>query len=79
MTFMHHVNWQKIRFVYRLLLKPPVIIEKCWYYFINNSFIVNEIKNILCDTYDVDALMDNDIDALKSRILFVQNNEPTMR
>ena len=41
--------------------------------------MINEVVAILKDTYDVQSLFDNDIDAILSRIQFVQNHEQQMR
>ena len=78
-NFIQHLNWQKIRFVYRLLLRPPAFIDKCINYFMENAFIVKEVKVILLNAYDIESLLGNDIDAIKSRIFFKQHREPTLR
>ena len=49
-------------------------------YFLNvSSVFLNEITNLVCNEYGFDALLDNDKDAIFSRIVYVQNHEETMR
>ena len=44
-----------------------------------SSVMINEVLNILKDTYDVESLFDNDFDGILSRIQFIQNHEQQMR
>ena len=41
--------------------------------------MITEVLGILKETYDIDSLLDNDLDAILSRIRFVQNHEQQMR
>jgi hypothetical protein len=75
LTFKHYVNWIKIRFAYKLTFSNNILIQLLQKYFINDSFIMNEIRATLENSYDVIDFLENDLDALKSRILFVQRNE----
>ena len=79
MTFNHCINWQKVSFANRIMKRPCMFIEKSFFYFSNYSCMILEVNNILMSVYNVCSLLDNDIDAIKSRIQYVQNNEPTMR
>ena len=78
-VFKHLVNWVKIRFVYRIISNPCVFIEKNLYYMLHRSYIFKDVENIIRNEYGFCNLLQNDISAIKSRILYVQNTEPTMR
>ena len=41
--------------------------------------MIKEVSDILKYNYDIDSVFDNDIDAILSRIHFVQNHEQQMR
>ena len=44
-----------------------------------SSFLVNDVRNILDLTYDIYSMFENDIDAILSRIQYIQNHEKQMR
>ena len=44
-----------------------------------SSALMREVHLILEQDYDIDSLLDNDIEAINSRILFKQNHEKQMR
>ncbi len=45
------------------------------HYFINESYFITDFKLLFLKEYDVDDIFNNDLDALRSRILFVQQRE----
>ncbi len=79
MVFRHLVNWMKIRFLYKNIIKPCSFIEKNIYYMLHRSFLVKDVERIILHEYGFSNLLLNDINAIRSRILYVQNTEPTMR
>ena len=49
-------------------------------YFLNvSSVLLNEIKILVYENYEIETLFNNDKDAILSRIIYVQNHEETMR
>lgn len=79
MTFNHFINWQRIRFSYKIISNPCKYLRKCLLNVSEDLFLANEAKSVLLSEYNIESMMENDIDAIKSRILYVQNNEPTLR
>ena len=79
MTFKQFINWQKISFMYRILSRPCKFLDKCFNYFYHNSILFDDIRSILWNNYNILDLLNNDVDAIKSRIYFIQNHEPTLR
>ena len=63
----------------RLILKPCDFLEKNMQYMNVSSALMREVHLILEQDYDIDSLLDNDIEAINSRILFKQNHEKQMR
>ena len=78
-TFSHFINKMKISAALRFLLKPCVFIEKNKHFLYISSVMFNEVIDILKETYDVDSFLDNDFDAILSRIQFIQSREQQMR
>ena len=78
MTFEHFLNKNLIFFAYRMLEKPFNFIRKVKNCF-KNSCLLTEVYRILSNKYDIESLLENDKDAIKSRISYVQNHEPQMR
>ena len=44
-----------------------------------SSVFLNEMKELLWNEYEIDSVLENDLDAVISRIWFVQNHETQMR
>ena len=63
----------------RLILKPCDFLRKIMQYMKVSSALMREVHLILEEAYDIDSLLDNDIEAINSRILFKQNHERQMR
>ena len=75
LTFDHLINYRILKF-YRWVYNcnsPCILINKI--YFTSRSMLKCTIENTFSSLYDVDDVIDNDIDALRSRILYVQNRE----
>ena len=47
------------------------------FYFIDNSFYKKYVFDVWKNVYEVENILDNDLDALMSRILYVQAREPS--
>ena len=78
-TFNHLLNKIKIMAAQRLILKPCDFLRKIMQYMKVSSALMREVHLILEQAYDIDSLLDNDIEAINSRILFKQNHERQMR
>ena len=64
-----------MKFAYNMCYSNNKLISKLRNFIINKSCIINEMKLIMYDKYGVENFINNDIDALISRIYFVQRNE----
>ena len=78
-TFPHFINKMKINAAYRFISKPCDFIRKIRHFLKVSSIMISEVLDILKEKYDIDSLFDNDIDAIVSRIIYVQNHEKQMR
>ena len=75
MTFEHLLNHRILKF-YKWLEKcdsPCLMLNR--YYILNNSSLKMSLDNIFLEKYQIDNVLDNDIDAITSRIFYVQNRE----
>ena len=79
LTFHHFINKLKIMAAIRLFSEPCAFIRKLRDHMYVSSFLLKEVSGILEVDYDVDSVLDNDRDAIYSRICFVQNHERQMR
>ena len=75
----HLLNKIKINTAVRFLLKPCNFISKILDFLYLSSALVRDVLRILRDVYDVEFLLDNDFQAILSRIWFVQNHEEQRR
>ena len=78
-TFENLINNNKIQFMFRLYMKPCNLMRKLWSYLLVSSEFFQDVNEIACKKYGINDLLENDMDAVKSRILFVQNHETQMR
>ena len=78
LMFNHFLNYLKLCTVFRLLNNSCYFIRKNTLFF-KASSMVKDIEGIFMKTYGVIDLFNNDLDALKSRIKFVQAREDTLR
>ena len=76
-TFEHYINLKCIRFLFWLIINegPCFILHKC--YFLNMSLYKKKIHEMCVNKYDLSNILDNDFDAIVSRISFIQDREPT--
>ena len=79
MTFKHFLNKLKYMTILRLYKFPCEYIAKNSYFFKVSSYFVTEIKDIFNREYNIENVLDNDKDAVVSRISFIQNHEETLR
>ena len=78
-TFENLINKEKFTATFRYFAKPCSFIAKLIDYLSISSYLLREVQDILHYKYDVDSLLDNDVDAIVSRVIFVQNREHQMR
>ena len=79
LTFEHYINSIKISFIFRLFLSPCNFMKKVFGFLSVSSVCFKEMFALAMRKYDIDDLMSNDLDAIYSRICFVQNHENQMR
>ena len=79
LTFQHFINKSKIMNALRILKRPCNFISKLNDYFSLSSVFFYHVYDILEKVYNLDSLLHNDIDAIMSRIVFIQNHENQMR
>ena len=65
--------------MFRLYMRPCNLIKKLLNYLSLSSEFFKEVNDIASKKYGMVDLLENDIDAVKSRIQFVQNHEIQMR
>ena len=78
-TFEHFVNKQKIFAGLRFMTNPCDFIIKTSTFLTVSSFLYRDLYDTLRHTYGLESLLDNDKDALMSRIVYVQNHESQLR
>ena len=61
------------------LLKLCDIIEKNLHFLHLSSAMVRHVSKIVRDIYGIETLFDNDVQAINSRIRYVQNHEEQLR
>ena len=64
---------------FRILKRPCNFISKLKDYFSLSSVFLSHVYDILDKVYNLDSLLHNDIDAIMSRIVFIQNHENQLR
>ena len=76
LTFNHFINFNKIRFVYKLFMNPCNFVLKNLSFLKKDSLFLKEINDTLAEQYDVYSdLFLNDLDGILSRIFFKQSRE----
>ena len=78
-TFEHYLNKIKISAAYRLMKDPCSFLAKVENYMCCSSAFYFDVDSILRNKYDVEYLIENDIDAIMARVHFTQNHEEQMR
>ena len=79
LIFKHLLNKLKIQFMFRLYFSPCIFIEKLMKYLSVSSVLFNEVNKFSNDLYQINDLLDNDRQAVVSRVVYVQNHESQMR
>ena len=76
LTFKHFINFNKLRFIHNIFNSPCDFIYKNFSFLKNYSKFYNECEHILSSVYSVHSdLISNDIDAILSRIYFINYRE----
>ena len=73
LTFEHLVNLIRLKFAHKMMNTPGTFIYKVFRSNIDSSVLFHEIDNFMFDKYGVRDFLNNDIDALCSRIFYVHN------
>lgn len=73
------MNKMKLFLVMRLFNFPCAFIQKTFNFFILSSVLLNEVRDIFINKYDTELLLEQDRDAVVSRIMYVQSHETPMR
>ena len=68
-TFENLINNIKIKFLFRLHVRPCRFVEKIWSYLFLSSEFVRVVNDMAYNKYEINNLLENDIDAVNSRIL----------
>ena len=76
-TFNHLINFRMARFLHSLKNWSSSCLFKHKFHFTENSFLKSFVFSTWQNIYDVDSILENDLDALMSRILYVQIREPS--
>ena len=79
LTFENLINKMKIFYVLRMTDGSCNFINRVTGFLSVYSVLYKETYEVLENKYDIVSLIDNDKDAIMSRIWFVQNHEPQMR
>ena len=74
--FRHFHNWRMISFYFNISRSKSPCVVPLKNYLLNNSNFSSNIREIFDSIYSIQNLLDNDLDAIKSRIVYVQNHEP---
>ena len=78
-TFEHLLNKIKVLTCLRISKYPCIFVEKVAYFLDISSVFVNEIREVFLNKYEIEKLLEQDNDAIISRLQFVQNHEGRMR
>ena len=78
-TFEHLLNRMKVLTLFRFLKSPCMFVQKVSYFLNKSSVFLNEIIELFIVKYDIEMLLEQDRDAIISRLQFVQNHEGRMR
>ena len=75
LTFDHYINWLMIRLAFRAMKFDNALLLNLKSFFLEKSVFIDNVRKIGRD-YDIGDIFQNDIDAIKSRLFYVQRNEP---
>ena len=76
LTFSHLVNLRQYNFIWRMINKPNFYTSLIKPHLLFQSTQVLEVETCFSTIYDVPYLWDNDKEAIKARIFFVDRHEP---
>ena len=74
LMFNHYINWISIRFAFRVIKSKNMLFMKLNNFFRHDSMLIRKVYKI-CNNYGIKDSLNNDIDAIKARIFYVQRNE----
>jgi len=77
LTFEHLTNWKRIRFLFWLNSCTSPCFSSLKIYFMRFSNVKRVVDSISFRLYGISNILDNEYDAIISRIFFVQNTEPS--
>ena len=75
LLFKHLINWKNLCFICNLLNAKSASISCHRYYIAFYSDILTIVQRRFQDIYSIDDILNNDLDAIRSRIIHVQNRE----
>ena len=78
-TFEHLLFWIKVNFWLRLQKSTCNFINKTKNFLCVSSVLIGELSSSASIKYDISDLLDNDRDAILSRIWYIQNHEEPLR
>ena len=73
--FVSYVDLEK-QIYFAIFKSTCTVINHLRYYFLFDSEIKSNIDNLFRSHYEIQDLLDNDIDAILSRIDYIERNEP---
>ena len=76
-TFEHFVNFKCLMFFKRLISNDSPCFMRVKNYFMEKSYFKENLESIFSCKYNVRDILDNDTDAILSRVLYIQNREPS--
>lgn len=77
-TLKHQINYNLIAYVHKIYLFPNEFLRSIKQNFVN-SCIVTKVQYMARNVYNIENICENDIDAIKSRIRYVQHGEERLR
>ena len=77
LTFNHFLNFKALKFLFWMNSYSSPCFNILKVYFIKFSYFKNFISEIFYKIYDIPFILDNDIQAIYSRITFIQQREPS--
>ena len=77
MTFENFINFTCIKFIFWLFRNDVLCYTRYKFYFIRYFRFKNRLDDLFNSKYNLLNILDNDIEAMKSRIHFIQDREPS--
>ena len=76
LTFKHFLNLKKIKFLFGIFNTSSNFISKSLMFLKMNSVFLSEMDSVFNDVYSITDILDNDLDAIISRIFYIDRREP---